>query len=306
MDQIQAMQIFLHVAELGSFTQTAQNMNVPKSAVSQAISQLEQELATRLLHRTTRKVQLTQDGQVYYARCRDILAELQELQGLFQQDGMVMQGRIRVDLPLALAQNCIWPHLPEFTARYPRIDLELSSTDRFVDVVQEGFDCVVRVGALASSSLIARPLGALPQVNCLSAAYVAAHGAPTQMADLVHHQLVHYAQRLGEKRTGFEYLDPVDHQLKQVPMSGRITVNNSQAYQAACLAGYGLIQVPIHGVQSLLEAEDLVSVLPDYQAPDLPVSLVYANRRYQPQRVVVFMDWLANEVRHYLSALTQV
>lgn len=301
MDQIQAMQLFLQVAELGSFTQTAQNMNVPKSAVSQAIAQLEQELATRLLHRTTRKVQLTQDGQIYYVRCRDILTELQELQGLFQQDDMTIQGRIRVDLPLALAQNCIWPHLPAFTARYPLIELELSSTDRFVDVVQEGFDCVVRVGELVSSSLIARPLGALPQVNCLSAAYVEKHGLPTRLADLEHHQLVHYAQKLGEKRTGFEYLDTGDHQLKLVPMAGRITVNNSQAYQAACCAGYGLIQVPRHGVQPLLQSGELVSVLPDFHAPDLPVSLVYANRKYLSRRVTVFMDWLATEVCHYLA-----
>lgn len=304
MDQIQAMQIFLHVAELGSFTQTAQNMNMPKSAVSQAISQLEQALATRLLHRTTRRVQLTQDGQVYYVRCRDILSELQELQGLFLQDGMAMQGRIRVDVPLALAHHCIWPHLHEFTARYPLIELELSSTDRLVDVVQEGFDCVVRVGALASSSLIARPLGAMPQVNCLSAAYVAKQGMPVQLADLAHHQLVHYAQKLGEKRAGFEYLDIGDHQLKLVPMSGRITVNNSQAYHAACLAGYGLIQVPIHGVQPLLQSSELVSVLPDFHAPDLPVSLVYANRKHLSRRVTVFMDWLATEVRHYLTSLS--
>ncbi|MDG6693142.1 LysR family transcriptional regulator, partial [Staphylococcus aureus] len=171
MDKIHAMRLFVRVAELESFTRAAETLSLPKGSVSRQVQALESALGTRLLHRTTRRVHLTQDGQVYYERARDLLANLDELDGLFLHDPASVSGRLRVDMPVAVAQNVVIPRLPEFLHHYPGIALELSSSDRLVDVVREGFDCVVRVGQLKDSGLVARPLGKLSQVNCASPDY---------------------------------------------------------------------------------------------------------------------------------------
>lgn len=168
MDKIHAMQLFIRVAELESFSRAADTLGLPKGSVSRQIQALESHLGARLLHRTTRRVQLTQDGMVYYERARDLLSNLEELDGMFQLDPSSISGRLRVDMPVAVAKKLVIPQLPAFLQQYPGIELELSSSDRLVDVVREGFDCVVRVGTLKDSGLIARPLGKLTQINCAS------------------------------------------------------------------------------------------------------------------------------------------
>ncbi len=292
MDQLQAMRVYLRVADLGSFTAAADNLGMLKASVSNAVRQLENELGTRLLHRTTRKVQMTQDGQQYYERCRDLLADFEELTTLFSASAdRQLRGRLRVDMPLALARNLVIPHLPEFLNRHPQLEIELSSTDRRVDMVREGFDCVVRVGGVGEQGVIAITLGELTQCNCASPGYLQSHGLPQQLADLAAHQLVHYAQSLGSRPGGFEYLDS-EGQPQRLAMAGCVTVNNSDAYQQAALAGLGIIQVPRRGVQSWLDAGSLVEILPGYTPLPLPVSLLYANRRHLPLRVRRFMTWL--------------
>ena len=174
MDQLDAMRIFLRVAELASFTQAATSLGLPKASVSGAVQRLETQLGVRLLQRTTRRVQLTQDGQAYYERSRDLLADMEELHGMFSRDATRLTGRLRVDMPASLARLGLLPRLPEFLAQHPGLALELGCSDRRVDLVREGFDCVIRVGALADSSLVARPLGLLRQINCASPAYAAA------------------------------------------------------------------------------------------------------------------------------------
>lgn len=292
MDQLQAMRVYLRVADLGSFTAAADNLGMLKASVSNAVRQLENELGTRLLHRTTRKVQMTQDGQQYYERCRDLLADFEELTTLFSaSEDRQLRGRLRVDMPLALARTLVIPHLPEFLQRHPQLEIELSSTDRRVDMVREGFDCVVRVGGVGELGVIAMPLGELAQCNCASPGYLQRYGVPQQLADLAAHQLVHYAQSLGSRPTGFEYQD-AEGQLQRLAMPGSVTVNNSDAYQQAALAGLGIIQVPRRGVQSWLDSGGLVEILPHHQPAPLPVSLLYANRRQLPLRVRRFMTWL--------------
>ncbi len=159
MDKIHAMQLFIRVAELESFSRAADTLGLPKGSVSRQIQALESHLGVRLLHRTTRRVQLTQDGMVYYERARDLLSNLEELDGMFQLDPSSISGRLRVDMPVAVAKKLVIPQLPAFLQQYPGIELELSSSDRLVDVVREGFDCVVRVGTLKDSGLIARTAG---------------------------------------------------------------------------------------------------------------------------------------------------
>ncbi len=148
MDKIHAMQLFIRVAELESFSRAADTLGLPKGSVSRQIQALESHLGARLLHRTTRRVQLTQDGMVYYERAKDLLSNLEELDGMFQGDPSSISGRLRVDMPISVAKKLVIPKLPAFLQQYPGIEIELSSSDRLVDVVREGFDCVIRVGTL--------------------------------------------------------------------------------------------------------------------------------------------------------------
>ncbi|SFD71463.1 LysR family transcriptional regulator [Paracidovorax konjaci] len=298
MDPFQRMQVFTRVAELASFTQAALALALPKASVSTAVQSLESELGTRLLHRTTRRVQLTQDGQAYYERCKDLLADVDELQSMFQHaDGASLRGRVRIDMSTGMARNVVVPRLPELLARHPALELELSSTERRVDVVREGFDCVLRTGSVVDSSLVARPLGDARLANCVSPAYLRRHGAPQSLADLAGHRLVHFVNTLGARSTGFEAV--VDGTLVLTPMQGAITVNNAEAYMASCLAGLGIIQVPRLGVVDLLARGELVEVLPALVAPPMPLTLMYANRRNLPRRVRTVMDWLAEVVAEH-------
>lgn len=300
MNLLEHMRIFSRVAELSSFTQAADALGLPRATVSTSVQQLENTLGARLLHRTTRKVLLTQDGQAFYERCSDALADMDELQTMFQQSQTTgLKGRVRIDMTTVMARNAVLPRLPELLLQHPLLEVEVSSTERRVDLVREGFDCVLRAGR-PEPGLIAKPLCELRMVNAASPAYVARHGLPQSLADLAQHRLVHYSAVLGSKSAGFEYLrGDVD---KALPMAGQVTVNNAEAYQAACLAGLGIIQAPWVGLRDLLATGQLIALLPQYQARPLPLSLVYASRRNQAARVRLVMDWLARVVLDYCAA----
>lgn len=299
MDKIHAMQLFIRVAELESFSRAADSMGLPKGSVSRQIQALENGLGTQLLHRTTRRVSLTQDGMVYYERAKDLLANLDELDGLFLHDPASVSGRIRVDMPAGVARNLVIPRLPQFLQQYPGIELELSSSDRLVDVIREGFDCVVRVGMLKDSGLIARPLGKLSVINCASPDYLSRFGYPDGLDDLATHAVVHYATHLGTRPQGFEYYDgDISHWVKT---GGILTVNSTETYHAAALAGLGIIQVPRVGVRDALRAKKLLEILPQYRARPMPVSLIYPHRRNLSRRVHLFMAWLTEIMKAYVG-----
>ncbi len=299
MNPTDRMHVFVRVAELGSFTQAADDFGMQKGSVSTAVQQLEADLGTRLLHRTTRKVQLTQDGVAFYERCKDLLADIDELQTMFRQDGETLRGRVRIDMSTGVARNAVVPRLPELLARHPLLEVEISSTERFVDLIREGFDCVLRSGPVADSALIARPVGHMRMVNCASPGYVQTHGMPATPADLVTHRAVHFVNTLGAKPGGFDFVGS-DGRATSVPMAGAVTVNNGDAYTAACLAGIGIIQVPLVGVSELLADGRLIEVLQDYPARPMALNLLYANRRNLSRRVRVVMDWLAGVVNEFL------
>ncbi|ENZ80109.1 MULTISPECIES: LysR family transcriptional regulator [Ralstonia] len=299
-NRLEAMQIFVRVAELASFTRAAEALSIPKPAASVAVQQLETMLGTRLLHRTTRKVQLTQDGQTFYERCQDLLADMDELQTMFRQSPQALRGRLRVDMPVGVARRIVIPALPALLDAHPELEIELSSTDRRVDPVREGFDCVLRIGVLTDSSLIARPLGQLHQVNCASPAYIARYGMPRTLDDLDRHRIVHYVQTLGTKSPGWEYT--VDGRSAFRPMKGAVTVSSAESYDAACRAGLGMIQAPVYaGLSSAIADGTLIDVMPDFRPPPMPVSLVYPNRRNLPVREQVFMNWMANLLATHLE-----
>jgi len=290
MDRLDHLRSFLRVAELGSFTAAAEQLGLPKASVSLAVQRLEAEVGVQLLHRTTRRVRLTADGAQFQQRARDLLDDMEDLQGMFRRDTQ-LKGRLRVDMSSGLARQLVIPRLPGFLERHPGLEIELSGTDRRVDLVREGFDCVVRVGPLDDNTLVARPLGVMHIVNCASPAYLAARGVPRSLEDLSRHALVHYVGTLGQRSPGFEYHDGQAY--RSVPMRGAITVNSGEAYSAAALAGLGIIQVPRLGARVALAAGTLVEILPECVAEPMPVTLLYAQRRHLPRRVAAFMDWLA-------------
>lgn len=299
MDKIHAMHLFIRVAELESFSRAADTLGLPKGSVSRQIQALENLLGVRLLHRTTRRVQLTQDGMVYYERAKDLLSNLDELDGMFQHDPTSISGRLRVDMPVGVARNLVIPKLPAFLQQYPGIELELSSSDRLVDVIREGFDCVVRVGTLKDSGLVARPIGKLTVINCASPNYLERFGYPETLDDLAGHAMVHYATSLGARPQGFEL--NTDNQIRWLKTGGVLTVNSTETYHAACLAGLGIIQVPRIGVKDALRSGKLVEILPHYRAEPMPVSLIYPHRRNLSRRVHLFMEWLTEVLKSYVD-----
>jgi len=292
MENTDAIKRFVRVAELGSFTKAADSLGLPKASVSLAVQQLESRLGTQLLHRTTRKVQLTPDGQVFYERGKDILAEMDELDSLFQSDDASISGLIRVDMSYPMARNIVIPHLQKFLDRYPNLQVDLSSTDRRVDPISEGFDCVVRTGNLADSGLIARHIGEMSQSNFASPAYLAKYGEPMTPDDLRNHWLIHYHVNTSTKFDAFEYWD--GQACQRIAMKSRVSVNNVDAYRAACVEGLGITQAPFLGARSLLGEGKLVEILKDFRAPGMPVSVLYPHRRNLSKRMRIFMDWLCD------------
>lgn len=292
--QLDELRIFARVADLASFTGAAEQLGLTKGRISAAVRQLEASVGSRLLERTTRQVKLTPDGERFLERCQELLADAEQLQAMFQPASSGLRGRLRIDLPGTIARELVIPRLPEFMAAHPLLEVGISTTDRRVDLVQEGFDCVLRVGTLGDIDLVARPLGQLAMWNLASPDYLRRHGTPQRLADLAQHRVVHYAARLGLQRAGWEYLEDGKPQL--LPMRASVVVNGTDAYQAACLAGLGLIQAPVHGSRALVEAGRLVPVLPQHTAPPMPVSLLYAPRRHLPPRVQAALQWLSQVV----------
>jgi DNA-binding transcriptional LysR family regulator len=295
---LEAVRIFVKVAELASFTRAAEHLGMAKARASLRVQQLEADLGIRLLQRTTRTVRTTPDGERFLPRARQLVVEAEDIATMFQA-ARTLRGTVRMDLPVSLARDTIIPRLPELLAAHPLLELQLSTTDRRVDLVREGFDCVLRVGNLADSGLVQQRLGFLPMVNCASAAYVRKRGLPLTLDDLDGHLMVHYGLDLADAPT-FEYPDGDRYRLR--PMKSSITVNNADAYLAACLAGLGIIQVPLRGVETRLADGSLVEILPELTCEPMPVTLVHGHGRSVPRRVRAVMSWVADLTRPGLVA----
>jgi DNA-binding transcriptional LysR family regulator len=291
MDKIRAMQVFAQVAEFGSFSKAAERLALPAATVTNTVQALEKHLGVRLLQRTTRKVTLTEDGALYFERCQKLLAELEDTESLFARSGAKPRGVVRVELPERLARLRIIPMLPDFFERYPDIQLKLGATDRFVNLVGEGVDCAVRVGPLADSTLVARRIGEMDQINIAAKTYLDRHGRPRSLADLAGHLAVNYFSSRTGRDLAWEYVE--DGEVKTLKMRSAVSVASSDAYLACCRAGLGLIQVPRNGIEDLLASGELEEVLPAYRPEPLPVSVVYSHNRQMTPRVRVFVDWVA-------------
>ena len=301
MKNLEALAIFVRIAEMGSFTHAAESLGIQKGRASNVVRELEAQLGVRLLHRSTRTVQLTEDGRSFHARARALLADAEDLGAMFAGSEEAPAGRLRIDLPTEFARATVLPALPAFMDRYPEIELELSSTDRRVDLIQEGMDCVLRVGAIVDETLVARRLGAVRMVNAASPAYLARHGVPRTLEDLLAqgHRMVHYTPALGSRPSGWEYPAGQAHAVLALP--GSLSVNNVQTYHGAGLAGLGLIQAGLWSLKPYLLSGELVEVLPDLRPKSLPVSIVVAHRHNLSRRVRLFVEWLEHILMPYLD-----
>jgi len=289
-DRIELYRVFIRVVDCAGFTRAADQLNLPRSTVSEAVRTLEQRLGTRLLHRTTRQVTPTQDGLLFHARCQQLIADVDEAEQLFRQSPLTLSGRIKVDVPGRIGRLIIAPALPGFLQAYPQIDIELGMTDRSIDLIEDGVDCALRVGPLQDSRLVARSMGQLPLINVASPAYVERHGLPTHPSQLGTHWGVLYASPGNGRLEAWEWRE--NGVLRSQPLAGRVTVNSAEAYIACCIAGLGMIQIPAYDVRAELAAGSLLEVMPAYRADPMPMHLLFPHRRHPSQRLRVFVDWL--------------
>ncbi|WP_430389989.1 LysR family transcriptional regulator [Dyella sp. 20L07] len=295
MDRIDLFRIFARVVECSSFTRAADVLDLPRSSVSTAVLELERRTGARLIHRTTRQVSPTQDGVVFYERCLRLIADVEEAEGLFQQKDTKPAGKLRVDVPGRIGRLIVAPALPTFLNEYPGIDVDLGVTDRAVNLIKDGVDCVLRVGPLEDSGLIARPIGNLKLINVASPDYLASHGIPLTPGDLMTHYVINYASPSTGRVEPWEWVVGTTIHFQRMP--GRVTVNNAEAYIACCLAGLGLIQIPAYDVQHHLDLNELVEVMPDHQAAPMAMALLYPHRQPLSRRVQVFTEWLEQLLR---------
>ncbi|MBP2306400.1 LysR family transcriptional regulator [Azospirillum melinis] len=291
MDKLHAMRVFIRVVEANSFSKAAETLGLPRASVTTTIQNLEAALGVRLLQRTTRKLNLTLDGAAYLEGASRILSEIDEIESTFTSARKTPRGRLRVDMPGSIGRLVIIPSIHEFHAKYPDIELMLGLGDRAVDLIQEGVDCVVRVGELADSSLLARRIGAMQPITCASPAYLAEHGVPKTIEDLERHIAVNYFSN----RTGrnMELCFQRDGEVKEITMKGVISVNDADAYVTCGLEGQGILQPARFMVLPHLRSGALREILADWRPPRIPISAVYPQNRHLSPKVRVFVDWLA-------------
>jgi DNA-binding transcriptional LysR family regulator len=287
MDRFDAMRLFIRIVERRSFSQAARDLGMPKASVTYTIKQLENRLRTRLLERTTRQVRPTPEGVAYYERCLRLLADLDETEAAFRR--VTPHGPLRADLQGSLAQRFLLPTLPDFIERYPDISLRLSETDRLIDLIAEGVDCVLRAGEPADSGLVGRRVASFEWLTCATPAYLERFGVPQSLDDLAGHRMVGYLHPSGQHYP-LEFGD--GDELKLVELPSVLTVTGAAINCAAGLAGLGLIQLPRYKVHELLDQGILQEVLPDLPPPPMPVWVFYPQNRLLSQRLRVFVDWM--------------
>lgn len=291
MDRFQAMQVFTRVVDANSFTRAADSLGLPRTTVTTTIQNLENLLQVRLLNRTTRRLSLTPDGAAYYERCLRILADLEETEASFQNVARGPKGRLRIDVPPSIGRLILIPYLCDFYQRYPDIELVIGMGDRPVDLVQEAVDCVIRIGELPDSTLVARRIGIFQGVTCAAPSYLERYGEPKLIEDLERHKAVHYFSSRTGRTINWEFI--VDGEVREVVVQGTVSVNDADAYVACGLKGFGLIQPARYMVLPHLQSGQLIEVLPQWLPAPMPISVVYPHNRHLSPKVRAFTDWVA-------------
>jgi LysR family transcriptional regulator for bpeEF and oprC len=295
MDRLMALQAFARVVELGGFTKAGDSLQLSKTTVSDLVQSLEKHLGVRLLQRSTRRVTVTADGAAFYERCAHILADLDEAEASVMQARVVPKGRLRVDMPAALARLFILPRLPPFLARYPDLRLELGMGLRPVHLLEEGIDCVVRFGTQSDSSLVARRVGTMSFVCCASPAYLREHGSPRRPEELSAHRCVNYISNRTGRVMDWEFAR-ADQKIR-LTLDGVLAMNDSDAYVVAGLMSFGIVKAANYLVRPYLESGQLMQVLTDWTAEQFPISVIYPQNRHLSAKVRIFVDWVSELIK---------
>jgi DNA-binding transcriptional LysR family regulator len=292
MDRLDAMRAFARVVETGSFTRAADTLQTNKTRVTQLVQQLETHLRVKLLHRTTRKVNVTADGAAYYERVVRLLADLDDAETSLSAASAAPRGRLRVDVPAPLATLVLVPALPDFHARFPELQLDLGVSDRKVDLIDENVDCVLRGGELTETSLRARHVADLRLGVYAAPAYLARAGTPASPQALEDdaHVLIGYRG----SRTGAPLVHSLRRGEEQLQVRGRnvLTVDDGNAYLAAGVAGLGVLWLPQYMARAPQARGELVPLFEDWQLEPMPLYLAFPPSRHVSRKLRVFIDWV--------------
>jgi DNA-binding transcriptional LysR family regulator len=293
-DRLSGIREFVSVVEAGSFAAAAARLNLSRSAVGKSVARLEARLGVRLCHRTTRVLTLTEDGQTFYERCTRALRELEEGELLLESGRAEPIGKVRVTVPVVLGRRCVAPILFDVAAQHPRLVLEIAFTDRPVDLLDEGYDLAVRNGALPHDpALMTRRLARQRMAMCASPAYLAQHGRPTTLAELASHRAIDYAN----PRFTLSWLVPQERgELMEIPMNGRVRLDDLEAISDAAVAGLGLAWLPCWFIRERVANGELVRLFDDLPAAEFDTSALWLKTPFLPSRVRVLIDALVRRL----------
>ena len=292
MDRLHGILVFLRVVEFGTLSGAARALGVSTSAVSASLARLERKLAVRLLNRTTRRLNVTAEGAEFYARCKQITADLEQAELMASGAGRVPSGRLRVGLPSALCRMWIVPHLPEFVRKYPAVSLEIQCSDITPYTIESGVDLSVQVGELHASRLGVRRLAPIRYVTCASPAYLAGRGEPRTPDDLKDHACLSYRRPRNGRLREWRFRDGSG--TREMPVSGYMTFNSGEALVAAATAGLGIVQVAEYYAQSALESEELIELLSAYKTRVYDISVVFPRQQRVQPKQRAFIDFLVS------------
>lgn len=291
MDQLLAMRALARVIEAGSFTRAADSLSMPIATVSKLVRDLESHLGVRLLQRTTRRVTVTPEGEEYYAKSGRVLRDLEDIDGAFNMARGKPRGQLRIDVGGSTARDVLIPMLADFMTRYPDIRIDLGVSDRSVDLIGDNVDCVIRGGAMESSSLVARRLGEAVLITCAAPAYLKQFGTPAYPDELKNgHRLVAYVSSDTGRAIPFRF--ERDGRKTEIKVDHRVGINESNAHLAACVAGLGIVQTFGYAAASALRDGSVVEILRDWRPARYPFQVVYPQARHVTHRLRVFMEWL--------------
>ncbi len=288
LDRLTSMLAFVKAAEVGSFAGAAEILGMSQQMVARHVASLEQHLDTRLINRTTRSQSLTEVGKTYYERCRLVLAEVEAADTLAAEANAEPRGTLQITAPTSFGRYRLMPMLTRFLQQYPEVGIDVALTDRIVDLVEEGFEVAFRIGHMADSRLIARPLAPYQLVTCASPAYLRAHGTPASPRDLKKHACLGYQFRKRMVDTAWQFGQ--GRKVENIRVHGRIRMNDSMALMAAAVDGLGILLAPSCEVEEALASGKLVRVLQEFEVPPLPIHLVYGTARHQTPKLRRFID----------------
>lgn len=293
MDRLESMAVFIKAADTGSFAAAGNALRLSAQMVGKHVMALEDRLGARLLNRTTRRQSLTEFGRLYYERCKLVLAEVEAADAVAHDLRLAPRGQLRVNAPVTFGTYSLVPLVARYLRTYPDVDVDLVLSDRMVDPVEESFEAVIRLGPLANSAVVARPLAPYRLIACASPAYLAEHGAPVVPADLAHHQCLGFAYWSPAPGGAWQFIR--NGRTEAVKVAGRLRINDSKALVAAALEGFGIVLGYEALLQSDLAAGRLVRILPDYEAPSRPMHILFAAERRPTPKLRRFIEFVVAE-----------